>query len=133
MSDFDLAAIKERRDRYESLADELDGNGCLPNMSSETTARTIGIAASFTAGDVPDLIAEVERLRAAANRIRLAADGRREYAVNAPDDQANVLRLEASVLDSAARIAEGDMDALRAWLPSWRWTDEMNKALESGE
>jgi hypothetical protein len=56
-----------------------------------------------------------------------AAAGRREYAVNAPDDQRAVLEQQAADLDGVARLVGGDMGAMTAWLPSWRWTDEMTK------
>lgn len=38
-----------------------------------------------------------------------AAAGRREYAVNAPDDQRAVLEQQASDLDGVARLVDGDV------------------------
>ena len=55
-------AIRERSDRYLALADRLDANGRLPGVSAASTAHALGLAASLTAADVPDLIAEVQRL-----------------------------------------------------------------------
>lgn len=54
-----------------------------------------------------------------------AAAGRREYAVDAPDESALVLEDEARQLETVARLVRGDMSAMTAWLPSWRWTHEM--------
>lgn len=54
-----------------------------------------------------------------------AAGGCREYAVNAPDASRAVLEQQASDLDAVIRLVEGDMTALTAWLPSWRWTAQM--------
>ncbi|MEU3452137.1 hypothetical protein ABZ671_00640 [Micromonospora sp. NPDC006766] len=54
--------------------------------------------------------------------LRIAADGRREYAKNAPADSAAALQQEAATLDSAARVASGDMAPMFGWLPSWWWT-----------
>jgi hypothetical protein len=67
-----------------------------------------------------------------------AAAGRREYAVNAPDDSALILEDQARQLEAVARLARGDMTVMTAWLPSWRWTDEMApevglRATESAE
>lgn len=59
-----------------------------------------------------------------------AAAGRREYAVNAPDDSALVLESEARQLETVARLVRGDMTAMTAWLPSWRWTSEMTEHLD---
>jgi hypothetical protein len=58
-----------------------------------------------------------------------AAAGRREYAVNAPDDSALVLEDQARQLETVARLVQGDMSAMTAWLPSWRWTSEMCEEL----
>jgi hypothetical protein len=58
-----------------------------------------------------------------------AAAGRREYAVNAPEDSALVLEDEARQLETVARLVRGDMSAMTAWLPSWRWTSEMCEEL----
>jgi hypothetical protein len=62
--------------------------------------------------------------------LREAAAGRREYAVNAPDSSALVLEDEARQLETVIRLIEGDMAAMTAWLPSWRWTDAMTRDLE---
>lgn len=57
--------------------------------------------------------------------LQQAADGRREYAVNAPESSALILEDEARQLDAVARLVAGDMSVMTAWLPSWRWTPEM--------
>lgn len=62
------------------------------------------------AGEVPALL-------------RLAASGRRDYAEEAPAGQAEVLETQAAAMETAARIAEGDRHALRAYLPSARWCE----------
>lgn len=59
-----------------------------------------------------------------------AAAGRREYAVNAPDESALVLEGGARQLETVARLVRGDMSAMTAWLPSWRWTAEMTETLQ---
>jgi hypothetical protein len=71
-----------------------------------------------------DLAVERERERL-TRLLSEAAAGRREYAVNAPDDSALVLEDEARGLETVARLIGGDMSAMTAWLPSWRWTNEM--------
>lgn len=60
-----------------------------------------------------------------AAMLRAAAAGRREYAENAPDPSRAVLEQEAATLESAARLADGDMEPMYGWLPAWRWTSEM--------
>ena len=56
MTHLDLDAIRKRSDDYLGLADRMNDD--------RTTAAAIGFAAVLTAADVPDLLAEVERLRA---------------------------------------------------------------------
>jgi hypothetical protein len=58
----DLAPIRERLARYEAMGDKLN-DGKLPDLSRSATATAIGLAASFVAAYVPDLLAEIERLR----------------------------------------------------------------------
>ena len=58
----DLDPIRERSSRYLNLADEL-ADGKLPGMGRGATATTLGLSASLTAADVPDLLAEIDRLR----------------------------------------------------------------------
>ncbi|MDD4866186.1 MAG: hypothetical protein PHQ28_03370 [Mycobacterium sp.] len=70
--------------------------------------------------------------RIVAHTLRKAAEGRREYAKSLRadmPDHAEMLVLQADTLDQAADIAEGDIRPLYSWLPSWRWTDEMTRAL----
>lgn len=62
-----------------------------------------------------------------AQTLRAAAAGRREYMAAPPDEHRELLELQADTLDQAARIAAGDIEPLYELLPSWRWTDEMNK------
>lgn len=71
----------------------------------------------------------------AAGLLRAAAAGRREYA-RGLDGETGVLgrsredlELQASTLEQAARVVEGDLGPLYGWLPSWRWTDEMERQL----
>ena len=63
MTYLDLDAIRKRSDDYLGLADRMD-DGRIPGLNSQTTAAAIGFLASLTAADVPDLLDEVERLRA---------------------------------------------------------------------
>jgi len=75
--------------------------------------------------------------------LRDAAAGRREYAErltgNDPasrevvDGLALDLESEARQLETVIRLVEGDLSAMTAWLPSWRWTDEMTTAVETKE
>jgi hypothetical protein len=72
---------------------------------------------------------------------RECASGRREYLrtiesyVREKDGgqdfapSADALRLQADTLDAVARVINGDLGPLYDWLPSWRWTDEMTRAL----
>jgi hypothetical protein len=79
-------------------------------------ARAEGVAAGRTAAAAP---------------LRAAADARREYAAlrEAGDPPAALgLRVEAELLEAAARVADGDLCPMCGWLPSWRWTAEMNAA-----
>jgi hypothetical protein len=74
----------------------------------------------------------------AAKLLRACAAGRREYAASIPADVAKPslaesrrdLLAEATTLDTAARIVEGDTGPLYDLLPSWRWTPEMHAALD---
>lgn len=59
--------------------------------------------------------------------LRAAAAGRREYAVGAPPRIAADLTAEADTLETAARIADGDLTPLYGLLPSWRWTAAMDR------
>lgn len=64
--------------------------------------------------------------------LRLAAAGRREYTegLKGSDnpsliEQNQTLEFQAAMLDQAAAVVDGDLGPLFNWLPSWRWTDEM--------
>jgi len=62
--------------------------------------------------------------------LRLAAQGRREYAKEAPDTWKETLESQAEALESAAQIMEGKLSPLFGLVPSWMWTEEMQKDLE---
>lgn len=62
--------------------------------------------------------------------LRAAAAGRREYAVNAPDDMAEALDSQAGTIEHAAQLVDGDYRPLYNWLPSWRWTPEMARRVQ---
>lgn len=64
MTGAELAEIQGRSERYLGLADRMT-DGKLPGLSREATSLAIGLSASLTAADVPDLIDEVRRLAAA--------------------------------------------------------------------
>lgn len=73
-------------------------------------------------------------VRKAADLLRLAAAGRLEYAASCPEGVArDVLETEASTLRHAADVVEGRLDPMYGWLPSWRWTEEMNNRLRDEE
>lgn len=61
--------------------------------------------------------------------LQQAAAGRREYGARAPESIGGELDFddEAILLESVARLVDGDMGTMTAWLPSWRWTDEMTE------
>lgn len=66
----------------------------------------------------------------AAEKLRAAAAGRREYAASGGlDHQVEALHIEACALDRAADLVDGDDSPLYGWLPSWRWSQEMEDAL----
>lgn len=67
--------------------------------------KTMGVPKPPTTGDL----------------LRMAAAGRREYAESAPYPDRTILLGEAEVLESAAKIADGDLAPLYGLLPSWRW------------
>jgi hypothetical protein len=67
-----------------------------------------------------------------ADLFRQTAAGRREYATNAPESTAAILETEACALDAAARLADGDLSPMYGWLPSWRWTEEMQVRVNDG-
>lgn len=72
--------------------------------------------------------------------LRAVAEGRREYMRSYSEGEVNpvlreqrrTLEIEALTLEAAAEIAEGSVAPLYGLLPSWRWTDEMVKALGVG-
>lgn len=70
----DLDAVRERNSRYEALADRMDADARLPGMNAPTSARTIGLIASFVAGDVPALLAAVDALTGALDGLLAVHD-----------------------------------------------------------
>jgi hypothetical protein len=70
-----------------------------------------------------------EAIAARIALLRLAAEGRAEYAKLQEGPAQAVLLAQAAALQSAADIMEGDDGPLYGLLPSWRWTDEMERAL----
>ncbi len=79
-------------------------------------------------------IAELERERVVRmderdeviRLLRLAARGRREYARGGSESQhvltdVQILTAEAQNFESAAKIAEGNIDPLHGLLPVWMW------------
>lgn len=67
----------------------------------------------------------------AVNRLLAVAEGRREYAKNAPEGMARCLEIEAQAFQNAASIVAGDLMHLYGLMPSWRWTDEMDADLRA--
>jgi len=59
--------------------------------------------------------------RTTGDLLRIAAAGRREYANGLTGPMYKDLMHEAEVLESAAKIADGDLAPLYGLLPSWRW------------
>jgi hypothetical protein len=83
-------------------------------------------------GDAYPLIqARTQRdtVRQAAALLRRVAEGRREYAADAPDEMRAALLCEADAYDTAAKIAEGDVGAVLALIPSWQWTEAEERAV----
>jgi hypothetical protein len=103
---------------WESGADE-DRQGFL-------TAARLDLAALVASG-----YRREEEVRAEiATTLRSAAAGRREYADGMPrgaawEPSVELLNMQATTLESAALVAEGNLEPLYNWLPSRRWTDEM--------
>lgn len=64
--------------------------------------------------------------------LRAAAAGRREYAGDGDGPGGQELLMEAAALEGAARLADGDLTQLYAWLPSWRWTPSMVRRMREG-
>lgn len=58
-----------------------------------------------------------------AERLRLAAAGRRVYAQGAPDDQRAILEIQAAAYETAAKILTNDT-LLRLVIPSWSFSVE---------
>jgi len=77
----------------------------------------------WTAPDPSDLAAT----------FRYAAQGRREYLAGIPDDMRTTMEVEVATLEAAAMVADGRLDPLYGWLPSWRWTDQMQAALDESD
>jgi hypothetical protein len=93
---------------------------------------------AFAMADLDALIAELRTLRASIGpdserireleaeneasvaRLQMAAEGRRVYAENAPDDLRRVLLTQAETLESAVRLL-ADKWVLRSFLPSRMW------------
>lgn len=61
-----------------------------------------------------------------ARLLRIIADGREEYARNAPDRDQATLLTEAAAFRSAALLAEGEDNTWRL-LPTWRITPEVEE------
>lgn len=57
----------------------------------------------------------------AAQLLRACAQGRRDYAQNAPEDTRRVLEIEANAYDNAARLVDGDLTVAYGLLPSRSW------------
>lgn len=66
-----------------------------------------------------------------AATFRSAAIHRREYMGVGEKRHDELLSTEVVTLESAAKVADGDLGPLYMWLPSWRWTDEMNARLDA--
>jgi hypothetical protein len=79
-------------------------------VSTDQPADVIGRA--LEEATMPDLPTDP------AERLRLAAAGRREYAKGAPDAERAVLLSQANIYESAARIVTDDI-ALQLAIPSW--------------
>lgn len=64
-------------------------------------------------------------------RLTDCADARREVARSWPGDSRErvLLEQEADTLDAAAKVARGELGPLYGLLPSWRWTEEMERQL----
>jgi hypothetical protein len=94
----------------------------MPDPAQPTTpAQLAGLFRACAAG-------RREYLRTIEQHIRQAGPGARDVVPSA-----DMLRHEAAVLDAVARVIDGDLGPLYNWLPSWRWTKEMNAALFARE
>lgn len=95
------ALVAKDEKAYQDFKDTSMGRMLLAGLSGDWSAPPPG----QTTGDL----------------LRLAAAGRREYAESAPYPDRTILLGEAEVLESAAKIADGDLAPLYGLLPSWRW------------
>lgn len=94
------------------------------------TTMSIVLAVADTAAKIARerLVAKDAKTADRVALLRKAAEGRREYAAKIGEDQATMLT-QAATLETAAKIMEGDDGPLYGLLPSWRWTDEMERNL----
>lgn len=74
----------------------------------------------------PSVPAGADVAEVLAGLLRTVSVGRLEYATNAPEHTAEILRTEANAYENAARIVEGDEHMVRALLPSWRWPERQD-------
>lgn len=81
---------------------------------------------------VSELVEALDELRAgsahpqAAAYLRVLADHRDEYSSD-PKNPDDPIAQEVRVARHLAKIVDGDPEAAAAWLPSWRWTPEIDE------
>lgn len=103
---------------------------CPCGMSTALATHAVALVSS----DSPDPIAAAREQGAAAERERIkallqrAADGRDEYAAGAPQGQADTLVTEGQAFASAVRLCD-DPTAILGLVPSWRWTEDEDRAV----
>ena len=112
-------------DEAEHHAADVAHTAFLEHQAAEV-ARALAAA---TVGARP----EQEAIERGVELLLRCADGRKEYAANAPDDQALILNCEASVLERAARIVQGDFQPCYGLLPSWRWDEAGLPEISGGD
>lgn len=74
------------------------------------------------------LAAQAEEIAALLRRV---AEGRKEYAGAPGDPYHDELLKEAQTFENAAKVAEEGEEACYGLLPSWRWSDAMDRKLFS--
>lgn len=97
----------------------------LQSMLAREKAKYAALRAERAAVNYTEAVTGSTACGEAALRLRRAAAGRREYQ-GGGEDSDRVLAEQAGTIEMCARVVEGDLAPLRYWLPTWRWTDELD-------
>lgn len=108
----DLDAICQRADKLAALADR-EKTG----FKGQAYVTAVALAANLSAADVPDLLAEVDRLRAELEKTRAVAQTYRNAMVSQHEWAGHLINDDCEPCRQAADNADGDMACSRyqAW------------------